>query len=131
MCPIRQILVVVVVVLLYVGPATAQETGFLNRSVSVDGSAYRYQVYVPREFRPSTSLPIILALHGGGEYGRDGLLQTDGGLARAIRRHADRFPAIVVFPQSPPGGTAGFQALGERIALAALDKSKAEFNADA
>ena len=66
----------------------------------------------------------------GGEYGRDGLLQTDVGLGRAIRRNADRFPAIVVFPQSPPGGTPGFQALGGRIALAALDKSIAEFGAD-
>lgn len=62
--------------------------------------------------------------------GRDGLLQTDGGLAHAIRRHHERFPAIVVFPQSPPGGTPGFQALRERIALGALDKSISEFRAD-
>jgi len=110
--------------------ASAQETGFLNRSISVDGAEYRYQVYVPREFNTTTSLPTILALHGGGEYGRDGLLQTDGGLAHAIRRHPDRFPAIVVFPQSPPGGTPGFQAFGERIALGALDRSITEFHAD-
>ena len=128
---VRILVFLVASVVAGVAPVSAQDTGFLNRSVSVDGVEYRYQVYVPREFQRSTSLPIILALHGGGEYGRDGLLQTDGGLAHAIRRHADRFPAIVVFPQSPPGGTAGFQALGERIALAALDKSKAEFNADA
>ena len=114
-----------------VGALSAQETGFLNRLVAIDRVEYRYQVYVPREFQRSSSLPIILALHGGGEYGRDGLLQTDGGLAHAIRQHPDRFPAIVVFPQSPPGGTPGFQGLGERIALSALDKSMAEFNADA
>ena len=47
-----------------------------------------------------------------------------------MRRRADRFPAIVVFPQSPPGGTPGFQGLGGRIALAALDQSLAEFNGD-
>ena len=109
---------------------SAQETGFLNRSVVIDGADYRYQVYVPREFGPSSSLPIILALHGGGQYGRDGLSQTDIGLAHAIRLHPERFPAIVVFPQSPPGGTPGFQALGERIALGTLDKSIAEFKAD-
>jgi predicted peptidase len=122
----------VATLLISAGSASAQtaETGFLNRSVVVDGTEYRYQVYVPREFTRSTPWPIILALHGGGEYGRDGLLQTDVGLARAIRRNADRFPAIVVFPQSPPGGTPGFQALGGRIALAALDKSMAEFGAD-
>jgi predicted peptidase len=111
--------------------AQTTETGFLNRSVMVDGREHRYQVYVPREYRGSTSWPIILALHGGGEYGTDGLLQTDVGLARAIRRRADRFPAIVVLPQSPPGGTPGFQALGGRIALAALDKSMSEFSGDA
>src|SRR5258707_1389168 len=94
-----------------VGAASVQETGFLNRSISIGGAEYRYQVYVPREYKPSASLPLILALHGGGEYGRDGLLQTDIGLARAIRRHPERFPAIVVFPQSPRGGTPGFQAL--------------------
>ena len=114
-----------------VGSVSAQETGFLNRVVAIDRVEYRYQVYVPHEFQRSSSLPIILALHGGGEYGRDGLLQTDGGLAHAIRQHPDRFPAIVVFPQSPPGGTPGFQELGERIALSALDNSIAEFDADA
>ena len=128
---VRTIILAVATLVASVGSISAQETGFLNRSILVDGAEYRYQVYVPRGFQRSISFPIILALHGGGEYGKDGLLQTDGGLARAIRRHVERFPAIVVFPQSPPGGTPGFQALGERIALAALDKSVAEFNADA
>jgi len=127
---VRTIVVVIASLIAGVAIVSAQDTGFLNRSVVIDGAEYRYQVYVPREFEPSTSLPIILALHGGGQYGRDGLSQTDGGLAHAIRLHPDRFPAIVVFPQSPPGGTPGFQALGERIALGALDRSLSEFKAD-
>ena len=49
-----------------VAAASAQETGFLNRTIVIDGFESRYQVYVPREFRRSISLPIILALHGGG-----------------------------------------------------------------
>ena len=126
----RTLFVVLASLVAGVATALAQETGFLNRSIVIEGAEYRYQVYVPREFNASTAWPIILALHGGGEYGRDGLLQTDGGLAHAIRRHPERFPAIVVFPQSPPGGTPGFQALGERIALGALDKSITEFRAD-
>ena len=126
----RTLFVVLATLVTVVATASAQETGFLNRSVAIEGAEYRYQVYVPREFTSITSLPIILALHGGGGYGRDGVLQTDGGLAHAIRLHHDRFPAIVVFPQSPPGGTPGFQALGERIALGALDKSITEFRAD-
>jgi predicted peptidase len=108
--------------------AQMPETGFLNRSVVLDGVEYAYQVYVPREYRPSTVWPIILSLHGGGERGSDGLLQTEVGLGGAIRRHADRYPAIVVFPQRSTDGT--WQDLGARLALAALDKSMAELKVD-
>jgi predicted peptidase len=104
------------------------ETGFLNRSVSVDGTSYAYQVYVPREYTPSRSWPVILALHGAGERGSDGLLQTEVGLGGAIRRHVDRYPAIVVLPQRVVGGT--WQGPGATIAMAALDRSMAEFKTD-
>jgi predicted peptidase len=112
--------------------ASAQniETGFLNRTVVLGGVEYRYQVYVPRDFRRSTAWPVILALHGGGSYGDDGLSQTDGGFAGAIRQHVDRFPALVVFPQSHADGTPGWQTKGGEAALAAVDKTIAEFNGD-
>ena len=106
------------------------DTGFLNRSVRVDGVEYRFQVYVPREFTRSVLWPIILALHGGEAYGSDGVKPTEGGLARAIRLHADRFPAIVVFPQSLADRTPGWQGLGGQAALAALDRTVTEFNGD-
>ena len=106
------------------------ETGFLNRTILLEGTEYRYQVFVPRDFRRSTTWPVILALHGGGEYGNDGLRQTAFGLAAAIRQHADRFPAIVVFPQSLADGTPGWQLKGGEAALAAVDKAIAEFNGD-
>lgn len=111
-------------------PALGQETGFLNRSVTIEKNEYRYQVYVPRAFQRTRSWPVILALHGGGQYGRDGISQTNLGLASAVRQNPVRFPAIIVFPQIPPDGTPGFHGLGERIALAALDESVAEFNGD-
>jgi predicted peptidase len=111
-------------------PAHAQESGFLNRSVVVSGAEYRYQVYVPRERTAAEALPVILALHGGGQFGRDGISQTAIGLAHAVRRNPERFPAVVVFPQIPPDGTPGFQALGGRIAMAALDRTLNEFAAD-
>ena len=106
------------------------ETGFLNRSVVMDGVEYRYQVYVPREFDGAKTWPVILALHGGGEYGADGLKQTEVGLARAIRLHAERFPALVVFPQSKLDLTPGWQLKGGEAALVALDKTIAEFHGD-
>jgi predicted peptidase len=107
------------------------ETGFLNRSVTVNGSEYRYVVYVPREFSRKQTYPVILALHGGGQYGSDGLKQTDGALAKAVRINPERFPAIVVFPQAKADGTPGWQQEGGRAALAALDKSIREFSGDA
>ena len=107
------------------------ETGFLNRSVNVNGSEYRYVVYVPREFSRKQTYPVILALHGGGQYGSDGLKQTDGGLAKAIRLNPERFPAVVVFPQAKADGTPGWQREGGQAALAALDKSIKEFRGDA
>lgn len=99
------------------------ETGFLNRSIMFNGTEYRYVVYVPREFNQKQTYPVILALHGGGEYGSDGLKQTAGGLARAIRLNAERFPVIAVFPQAKADSTPGWQQEGGKAALAALDKS--------
>ncbi len=107
------------------------ETGFLNRTVTVSGSEYRYVVYVPREFSRAKSWPVIVALHGGGSYGSDGLMHTDGGFAKAVRLNPERFPAIVVFPQAKADGTPGWQREGGKAALAALDKTLLEFRGDA
>jgi poly(3-hydroxybutyrate) depolymerase len=44
--------------------ATARaETGFLDRSVTIKGETFRYQVYVPLEFTKSKKWPVIVALH--------------------------------------------------------------------
>ncbi len=106
------------------------ETGFLNRSLVLNKLEYRYQVYVPREFSKAQKWPVIVALHGGGEYGNDGLKQTQVGLATAVRLHPERFPAIIVFPQAKPDGTPGWQLDGGKAAMQALDNAVKEFNGD-
>lgn len=111
--------------------AQKTETGFLNRSIMFNGTEYRYVVYVPREFSRKQTYPVILALHGGGSYGSDGLKQTAGGLVRAIQLNPERFPLIAVFPQAKADGTPGWQQEGGKAALAALDKSIKEFRGDA
>lgn len=123
---------IAVVIGWFSGLALAQtvETGFLNRTVSVDGVEFTYQVYVPANFNRSTTWPVILALHGGGSYGDDGLRQTRDGVASAIRQAPERFPTIVVLPQSKADGSPGWQRAGGRAAMAALDRSVAEFNGD-
>ena len=107
-----------------------QETGFLDRAVTVRGVEYRYEVYVPRDYDPRRVWPIILALHGGGDYGSDGIRPTVGALAKAIRLHPDRFPAIVVFAQAHADGTPGWQRAGGEAALAEVDKALTEFHGD-
>jgi predicted peptidase len=107
-----------------------QETGFLDRAVTVRGVEYRYEVYVPRDYDPKRVWPIILALHGGGDYGSDGIRPTVGALAKAIRLHPDRFPAIVVFAQAHADGTPGWQQAGGEAALAEVDKALIEFHGD-
>jgi predicted peptidase len=116
--------------LLVVGGASAQhiETGFLDRTVTVAGQGYRYQVYVPADYAANESWPVILFLHGAGERGTDGLLQTAVGLGPAIRRARERYPAIVVFPQVPPDSH--WVGVPAEMALAALDRTMREFAVD-
>ncbi len=120
--------------LLAVGCATAAgvktdiEKGFLLRSLTVDGVVYPYAVYVPRDYDPARPWPAVLFLHGAGERGDDGLLQTEVGLPSAIRRHPERWPAIAVIPQAPEKRQWAGDA--ERIALAALETTEAELRVD-
>ena len=67
-------------------PVDSRETGFLDRSVVVEGNEYDYQVYVPRDYQDLEPLPVVLFLHGAGERGSDGIAQTTIGLPAAIRR---------------------------------------------
>lgn len=111
-------------------PVAAQriETGFLDRTVTVTGHSYRYQVYVPAGYATESTWPVILFLHGAGERGTDGLLQTAVGLGPAIRRDPTRFPAIVVFPQVPPDSQ--WVGVPADMALAALGQTMDEFRGD-
>ena len=104
------------------------DSGFLKRSIAIDGVEYAYQVYIPAGYCETVPSPVILALHGSGEVGTDGRLPTEVGLGRAIHLYPDRYPAIVVFPQVPAGEI--WQGLGAQIAIAALDSAILEFNID-
>ena len=106
----------------------AVQTGFLDRSIVHEGVRYPYQVYVPSNYDAARAWPGVLFLHGAGERGADGLLQTAVGIAPAIRRYPERFPAIVVMPQAPRdsfwAGAPGDAALG------ALDHACEEYSVD-
>lgn len=108
-----------------------QETGFLNRRLALRGVSYRYQVYVPEDWRRNDHKlwPIVLFLHGRGERGSEGMWQTQIGLPEAIRDHPERWPFIVVMPQCPLGH---FWTDRDMLAMAmsVLDQETAEFHGD-
>ena len=108
--------------------AQRPETGFLDRTITVGSGRYHYQVYIPADYASKASWPAILFLHGAGERGDDGLVQTNVGLGPAIRQNPSRYPAIVVFPQVPRDsqwvGTPG------DMAVAALQQTMREFHVD-
>lgn len=105
------------------------ETGFLNRTVTVNGLVHRYQVYLPADYATGVQRwPVILFLHGAGERGADGLLQTNVGLPAAIRATPARYPAIVVIPQVPTDSL--WLGTSAQAAISALDATLAEFRAD-
>ncbi|KFN43585.1 prolyl oligopeptidase family serine peptidase [Arenimonas oryziterrae] len=110
------------------GAAPAADTGFVARELVVAGARYRYQVFVPNDYTPNTAWPVVLFLHGAGDGGEDGLRQTRVGLPAQLRAHPERFPMLVVMPQSRADKRwAGAMATQ---ALAALDATIAEFHGD-
>lgn len=116
--------------LLWVAPLAHADTGFLDRSVSIGGESYRYQVFVPAEYAADRSWPVIVDLHGDGSQGSDGLLQTARGLANQIRQRRPAFPAIVVFPQAKVGTRFVAPAAMQELVIAQLDRIIAEFKVD-
>jgi len=110
--------------------ARTHETGFLDRTLSLHGATYKYQVFLPENWTPDRKWPIVLFLHGYGERGSDGLLQTDIGLPHAIRLDRSRFPAVVVIPQCSMDHW-WTQREMEEMALATLTAAAKEYKGDA
>jgi acetyl esterase/lipase len=108
-----------------------QDTGFLNRSIELHGVTYRYQVYLPEEWRRDDRKlwPIILFLHGRGERGSEGMWQTQVGLPQAVRDHPERWPFVIVMPQCPFGSFWTDPNI-LAMAMAALDRETEEFHGD-
>ena len=109
-------------------PNAGMSGEFLQRSLVVDGSPHRYQVFVPTTQAGGIHPPVIMFLHGTGERGGDGLKPTLVGLGPYIKARPDDFPAIVVFPQAPDD--VDWRGIAADVAFAALDAATHEFNGD-
>jgi predicted esterase len=114
-----------------VKPEPPQDTGFLNRKVESHGVEYKFQVYLPEEWRrdDSKQWPIILFLHGRGERGSEGMWQTQIGIAEGVRNHPDRWPFVIVMPQCSDNAHWTDPPMLD-LAMAALDQESTEFHGD-
>src|SRR5437667_2706635 len=110
------------------GGTTPATNGFVARTTTVDGTLYRYQVFVPRRTDRGARPPIILSLHGAGERGMAAHLRTMVGLGPVVRGRADSFPAVVVMPQAPSDSV--WSGAPARAAMQALDAALLEFRGD-
>ena len=127
----KSLLTLFVFCLLTANPARARkaETGFLDRSINVRGIEYKYQVYVPPDWSSRKKWPIILFLHGSGERGDDGLLQTAVGLPVAVRKDRNRVPAVIVIPQCRKQFWWRDAPMDE-VAIQTLEAAQKEFHGD-
>ena len=82
-------------------PVNKGAPGFHDKTIAIGGTEHRYVVYVPSGYTEDRRWPLIMFLHGMGECGTDGKKQTEVGLGSAIRKDAERWPFVVVFPQKP------------------------------
>ncbi|HEX8326757.1 MAG TPA: YqiA/YcfP family alpha/beta fold hydrolase [Hymenobacter sp.] len=114
-------------------PVARPETGFLKRTVTVGARTYAYRVYVPENFKPSKSYPVVLYLHGVGQWGQDNEQQMGGpNLGSVIQLYSMKQPVysqfLAVFPQEPAPEI--WFGEGAEQAVKALDQTIAEFKAD-
>lgn len=101
---------------------------FVAKTLSVRGVSYVYSVYLPPQYRPGTGWPIILGLHGAGSRGTEGTRQRSQRLAAAARLYPERYPALLVLPQCPPGSDWSGDVAD--FALQAVERTLAEYGGD-
>jgi predicted peptidase len=80
---------------------TPPATGFINKTLVKENGTMPYVLYVPRGYDAAREWPLVVFLHGAGERGSDGLIQSDVGIGHAIRKNPERFPCLVLMPQCP------------------------------
>jgi predicted peptidase len=84
---------------------SAQDSSLYQRAEFVrNGDTLRYRILYPENAEPGKIYPLIVFLHGSGERGTDNALQLFHGgdlfLKPDLRK---QYPAVVIFPQCPPG----------------------------
>jgi predicted peptidase len=105
---------------------------FLENHMSVEINGQNvdvpYRVFLPDGYTGDHNWPMILALHGVGEQGSDGVAPTQVGLGHALRESSSRFPFIVVLPQAPKGQY--WEGNLAEATLSMLEQTREKYNGD-
>ena len=109
-------------------PALSPPARFLLCTVLVKHDTHRFTVYLPPGYTPTHDWPVIVALHGSGECGTDGVKPSDAGIGEALRRFRERFPCVVVFPQT--AHEARYWTDDQGVVLAELSQAVRQFHGD-
>lgn len=99
-------------------------TGFQKRTLR--GSTY--QIFIPKAYAREEKWPCVVFLHGVGENGTDGEKHMKVGLPLHIRKNAETFPAVAIFPQNK--GPWKYVGDRETLVMDALAETSKEFNID-
>ena len=102
------------------------------RTYSDGFGAMAYRLFVPANYNPAISYPLVMFLHGAGERGSDNRIQITAhtaALAFTFNENQAKQPCFLVAPQCPTGGSWNDTARRAQVPalIAAL---KAEFNVD-
>jgi predicted peptidase len=93
--------------------------GFHTRQLTHEGKTRNYTVFVPHAYKPGSSYPVLLFLHGALESGSDGKKCVTVGVGPIVSNRAKDFPFFVVFPQS----SSDWQSESDmKLALTTLDQ---------
>jgi predicted peptidase len=101
----------------------------LTKNFSLSSGADRYYTYAPDDWSAARAWPVIVFLHGSAERGHDPIAPTRVGLGPLLRARSGAFPAVVVFPQAPPGTMWGMPANNAAV-LRILDEVIARYHGD-
>lgn len=83
------------------GAAEKTEHGFTDRTCKdTDGKEYKYVLFVPHDYKGEKAYPVILFLHGAGEWQGGTKAPVDVGIGQAIKKLDEKeFGFFVLFPR--------------------------------
>ncbi len=103
---------------------------FTPRAIELpDKTTHKYAIFLPADYEQNAEKkwPVILFLHGSGEIGTDGVMQTTVGLPPFIARERHTFEFVTIMPQAQ---SMWFLGKDEAAIWLILDKELKALNVD-